>query len=262
MIQRYCPIGHPAVDFDTETSILDLPRASVVEIALQVLQGAGVELVEWDALLYIRMKVPRKRRDFSYLVPDDRLEDASNILASIDLPLSAPSDLLLKTNDEYAKGRFYRITRSTLPPVISHIVLYPFSLMPVLPSELSAQPPSHLSPSRCSNILVPRPSAACAFLLRAITKYPRFCYTRTVLQSNLEELVLYFFLGYTLRDLPKGEEDEWVREDEHRRIAAASQVIKQWSSDEKWRQGEEWMGGVLAAVVAGDDRLLNSLSAQ
>lgn len=255
--------GHPAVDLNTEKSILDLPRASVVEIALQVLQGAGVELVEWDAPLYIRMKVPRKRRNFSYLVPDDRLEDASNILASIDLPLSAPSDLLLTTNGEYAKGRFYRITRSTLPPVIdviSHIVLYPFSLMPVLPSELSAQPPSHLSPSRCSNILVPRPSAACAFLLRAMTKYPRFCYTRTVLQSNLEELVLYFFLGY--HDLPKGEEDEWVREDEHRRIAAASQLIKQWSSDEEWRQGEEWMGDVLAAVVAGDDRLLNSLSAQ
>lgn len=97
-----------------------------------------------------------------------------------------------------------------------------------------------------------------------MTKYPRFCYTWTVLQSNLGELVLYFLLGYTLHDLPKGEEggEEWVWEDEQRRIAAASQVIKQWSSDGEWRQGEEWMGDVLAAFVEGDDRLLNSLSAQ
>lgn len=62
---QHCPIGCPTVNsntFSLERSILDLPRASVVEIALQALQGAGVELVEWDALLYIRMKVPRKRR--------------------------------------------------------------------------------------------------------------------------------------------------------------------------------------------------------
>lgn len=71
---------------------------------------------------------------------DDRLEEAENVLASIDLPLSPPSDLLLKTEgDLYAKRRFYRITRSTLPVLITHIVLYPFCLAAFSPSELSEQ---------------------------------------------------------------------------------------------------------------------------
>jgi hypothetical protein len=45
--------------YNVETPILDRRSAEVVEIALQALQGAGVELVEWGALLLTRMGVPR-----------------------------------------------------------------------------------------------------------------------------------------------------------------------------------------------------------
>ena len=99
-------------------------------------------------------------------------------------------------------------------------------------------------------------------MLRAMTRYPRYCPTRTVLQSDLGELILYFFLGYTLHDMPKGEEEEWHLEDEDRRMAAASRIVKQWCADEEWRQGEEWMGDVLAAVVVGSNRALDSLFAR
>jgi hypothetical protein len=185
-------------------------------------------------------------------VPDDRLEGACSVLESIGLPLSPPSDLLLRTQgDLYARGRFYRITRSTLPSSICWIVLYPFSLAAFSHSELTKQQPSYISHSQCSSILVPRPSAVCAFIIRTMTKYPQYCSTRTVLNSYLADLVVFFFLGYTLHDLPKGEEEAWEREDEDRRIVAASQDVKQWYLDGEWRRGEEWIGDALAGVVTG-----------
>ncbi|OAX42835.1 hypothetical protein K503DRAFT_732790 [Rhizopogon vinicolor AM-OR11-026] len=224
MFQSYFSVGGSAESSnacDVET-ILNRPSVEVVEIALLALQGAGVELVEWDVLLRMRMG------DFSYLVPDDRLEDACNILESIGLPSSPPSDLALESQgDLYARGRFYRITRSTQPFFTDRISLYPFSLATFSRSELSEQQPSHLSPSRCSSILVPRPSAVCAFIIRTMAKYPRYCYTRTVLDNESGELVLYFFLGYTLHNLHKEEEEAWQLEDKDRRIAAASNTVKQ-----------------------------------
>ncbi|OJA09640.1 hypothetical protein AZE42_01387 [Rhizopogon vesiculosus] len=234
--------------------IFDRPSVEVVEIALFALQGAGVELVEWDVLLRMRMGVPRLLHDFSYLVPDDRLEDACNILESIGLPLYPPSDLVLKSQgDLYVRGHFYRITRSTQPFFINRIYLYPYPLAAFSRSELSEQRPFHLSSSRYSNILVPRPSAVRAFIIRTMARYPQYCYTRRVLDNELGELILYFFLGYTLHNLPKGEEEVWQWEDEDRRIAAASNIVKQWCMDREWRQGEKWIGDALASVVTGGD---------
>jgi len=244
MFQSYFSVGGSAESSnacDVET-ILDRPSVEVVEIALLALQGAGVELVEWDVLLRMRMGVPRPPHY------------ACNILESIGLPSSPPSDLALESQgDLYARGRFYRITRSTQPFSINCIALYPFSLPAFSRSELSEQRPFHLSPSRCSSILVPRPSAVCAFIIRTMAKYPQYCQTRRVLDNELGELVLYFFLGYTLHNLPKGEEEAWQLEDEDRRIAAASNIVKQWCLDREWRQGEEWIGDALASFVTGGD---------
>jgi hypothetical protein len=150
---------------------------------------------------------------------------ASNILASIDLPLSRPSG-------STAEDRRRLVCQTShLPYYTEHSALphhlYPFSLAAFSPYELSEQRSSHLSPSRCSNILVSTPSVVCAFIVRTMVKYPRYYSTRTVLDSDLGELVLYFFLGYTLHGMHKGEEEEWVREDEDRRIVAASQVVQQ-----------------------------------
>jgi hypothetical protein len=187
-------------------------------------------------------------------VPDDHLEGACSVLESIGLPSSPLSDLPLKTqSDLYARGRFYRITRSTLPSSICWIVLYPSSIAAFSRSELSEHRLFHLSHSRCSNILVPRPSAICAFIIRIMTQYPQYCSTRTVLNNCLTDLVICFFLGYTLHDLHKTDEDEeaWEREDENMRIATASQNVKQWCLDGEWRQGEEWIGDALADIIPG-----------
>lgn len=42
----------------TQQNILDYEPAEAVDIALRRLQKAGVELIEWGALLHRRMKVP------------------------------------------------------------------------------------------------------------------------------------------------------------------------------------------------------------
>lgn len=42
----------------SKKTILDYEPAEVVDIALQKLQKAGVELIEWRSLLYRRMNVP------------------------------------------------------------------------------------------------------------------------------------------------------------------------------------------------------------
>ncbi|OAX42193.1 hypothetical protein K503DRAFT_396030 [Rhizopogon vinicolor AM-OR11-026] len=90
--------------------------------------------------------------------------------------------------------------RSILPHHTEHSAflyqpccLYSFSLPALSPSELTEQRPFHLSPSRCSNVLVPRPSAVCAFIIRAMTRLAHYCPTQIVLDSDLGELVLYFF---------------------------------------------------------------------
>jgi hypothetical protein len=59
MIQTQTQFSIDSAGNSTSSSILDRPSASVVEIALQALQGAGIRLVEWDTLLRGRMGVPR-----------------------------------------------------------------------------------------------------------------------------------------------------------------------------------------------------------
>jgi hypothetical protein len=81
--------------------------------------------------------------------------------------------------------------------------------------------------------------------------YPRFCPTRTVLQSNLSELI-----GYNLYDLQVGyvgidDEELCTALEVDRRVDDALRIVQGWGCDLAWREGEEWMGDALAAVVKG-----------
>ncbi|KAG0693943.1 hypothetical protein DFH29DRAFT_1006785 [Suillus ampliporus] len=132
--------------------------------------------------------------------------------------------------DMHAKGRFYRITRVTRLPA-----------------------------SFTSSYILPLPHIS--FLLnslRSVLPICRFLNAQTYWnqdpQLDLGELIYYFFLGYTIGvlALPTEEEPGWEREDENRRIDAASQLVKQWGLDGEWRQDQEWIGDTMEAMVTGD----------
>ncbi|KAF9443050.1 hypothetical protein P691DRAFT_680326 [Macrolepiota fuliginosa MF-IS2] len=236
-----------------KNDLLDNSPAWIVDIALQALQQAGVEPVEWGSLLYNRMRVPTTVKDYFYLVPDEALASASDILSGLGLPLWPPSRLLTQSEGDFsAKGVYHRISRSTLPSSISSIALFPLSFSTLLPSELESKPPHHIQPStRCLSILVPRPPAVYASLVRMMVKYPRYCSTRTVLASDLSELV-----GYNLLDLQRGyvdpeDEELWKELDVDGRIQRAITLVRQWGWDEEWREGEGWIGDALAGIIDG-----------
>jgi hypothetical protein len=262
---------HKIVEKPVKKELLDDSPAGIVDVALQALQGAGIEPVEWGPLLYHRMHVPVivkviccfflvgrlvsnfGLQDYFYLVADDKLEAASDILSVLGLPFWPPSGLLVKTEGDFSvKGLYHRITRSILPSSISSICLFPLSFSTLLPSELETKPPHHLRPSsRCPTILVPRPSAVYASLIRMMAKYPQYCATRTVLASDLSELVCYDFLD--LQDGFTDPDDDalWKELDGDGRIERAIALIRRWSCEGEWREGEEWIGEALAGVVDG-----------
>ncbi|KAJ3503261.1 hypothetical protein NLJ89_g8510 [Agrocybe chaxingu] len=233
--------------------ILDNSPAWVVDAALHALQQAGIEPVEWGSLLYNRMHVPTLIKDYFYLVPDDALASASGVLSDLGLPFSPPSKLLMQTEGDFsAKGIYHRISRSTLPSSISCIALFPLSFSTLLSSELERKPPHHLRPStRCPSILVPRPPAVYASLIRMMARYSQYCSTRTVLTSDLSELIGYNFLDLQLGYIDPEDEGLWKELDIDGRIQRAVALVRQWSWDEEWREGEEWIGDALAGIIDG-----------
>ncbi|KAJ2928188.1 hypothetical protein H1R20_g8904, partial [Candolleomyces eurysporus] len=238
--------------------LFDRQPAELVDVAISRLQAAGVELIEWRALLYRRMSVPIFVKDFSYVVPDEDLATASDILSSIGLPLSPPSKLLTRVEgDIHTKATYHRLTRSSAPAWLQCLVLYPASFVSLNPEELDTTPSIHLLPSpSTTKILVPRPSAVYAWLLRTMLKYPRSCAVRTILASDLSELVDYHLLrvveGYVN---PDENPERWKELNMKRRIADALELINQWTQNHEWREGEEWFGDALEAIVSGDGNI-------
>jgi hypothetical protein len=255
-----------------DVSLFDLEPEALVDMALHKLQTTGTRIIEWRSLLYKRMHVPviitvslqdviqiretylaDSFQHFSYIVPDDKLEAASNMLADMGLPRSSPPELLLNTGgDFYAKGRLHRLTRSEMVGPVQYLILYPLSFSSFSLSELTPAPRlTSLASPRCHTVLVPRPSAVYASILRMMLRYKQYCPTRSVLKSDLSELI-----GYNLYDLQGGYVDvddeelcEQLQVD--RRIDDAVQYVKEWGWNGEWREGEEWMGDVLCAVVRG-----------
>ncbi|KAF4613878.1 hypothetical protein D9613_007534 [Agrocybe pediades] len=228
--------------------------AELVDLALQALQRAKIEIVEWRSLLYRRMNVPNLVKDYSYAVADEVFEEASTILEGLGLPITPPSKFLKAVyGDLCNKGRFHRITKTKLPSGIQNIVIYPLSFTTLDPSEMTLEQPNHMQPSRCGPILVPRPSAVYASLVRMIVRCPQYSRIRTSLQSELSELIGYHLLR--LEDGYVNPEDEETCEDVgiDRRIATAVSLVRQWSCEREWRKDEEWIGDALVVIIEGCD---------
>jgi hypothetical protein len=195
------------------------------------------------------------QQDYSYVVPDEQLDHASDILSSMGLPLSPPSRLLLRTEGDFqAKARFHRITRWTSPSSVQHLALYPQSFSTLDDSELEEKPPSHLlvaTATRCKSIRVPSRPAVYASIIRLMLSYPKHCATTTVLASDLSELVGYDLLGLEDGYLDPSDEEALVTKGLDQRLAHGVQIVLQWENDGVWRPGEDWIGNALGALVAG-----------
>ena len=152
--------------------------------------------------------------------------------------------------DFHAKGHFHRITHSTLESSVQHLVLYPLSFSSLDWSEVTKQAPYHIRPSpRCENIFVPRPSAVYASLIRIMLSYPRYCSTRTNLESDLSELIGYHLLGLENGYVDPDDDESWQSLEISRRITEAVLSVRQWALDREWRKGEDWIGDALAGVI-------------
>ncbi|KAF8530443.1 hypothetical protein BU17DRAFT_36210 [Hysterangium stoloniferum] len=231
-----------------DDQILHYESAQVVDMALERLQHAGMMLIEWRSLLYRRMNVPMIVKNYSYVVPDEQLTNASDILSIMGLPLSTPSTGFLSEGDFQSKGHFYRVTRWTMSSSVQYMVLYPLSFSSLSLSELEKEPPMHLYSSiRCPSIYVPSRPAVYASIIRLMTKYPPTCGTMTALRSDLSELI-----GYDLLQLEDGyiDSDDDEAQNVSDRLVQASLIVEAWGTG-VWRKGEEWIGDALNAAVVG-----------
>ncbi|KAJ8456538.1 hypothetical protein ONZ51_g12064 [Trametes cubensis] len=235
------------------SNIYQLSPEELVDKALNALQGANIQLIEWKTLLYQRMGVPVVSKDFHYLVPDIHILLASAILEEDQgLPQSIPPPLLLRTGGEiYSKATLYRVTRYTSAARAQHLVIYPASFISYAPSELEPKPYlTSLSSPLCKTVLVPTPPAMYASLIRLIRSYTRYDPTRMMLESDLSELIgyhLYGLQGYVDVD------DEVLCEDLQvlRRVEDAVRVVKEWRDTHRFREEERWIADALVNVVSG-----------
>jgi hypothetical protein len=244
--------------------LADISPEEILDTALQKMQSEGIEPVEWHALLFRRMNVPRivsvsrpgllhfpsnmsgaLLQYYSFLVPDEDFQRASDLLEQMGLPLRTP--FLLMEADIQANGRSHFIRQSVITPLEHRLVVYPLSFAGVRSCEISEQPAQYSKLHRCSHILVPRPSAVYASLLRIMLRYPPDSMTWSVLLADISLLMLYHLMGYTLETV--SDDDE---EDEDRRTEAALETVREWGVRKEWADGEVWMESALCGLVRGD----------
>jgi len=215
----------------------------LVDDALQVLHSAGYNPIQWGALVYKQMGVPLLITDFSFVLPDADIKPVSDLLEALGLPLSPHVPLLLKADgDIHAKGVLHRITRTATFPGVRFLVLFPSSFASLSLPSVSLSPPHRDYPLRTPS-LCPSPSSVYASILRVMLNYPFMCTTRTVLASDLMQLVVYHLL-----EAECGYVDHILREEieADNRVEKAIDVVKSW----EWDEGEEWFGDVLEAILS------------
>ncbi|KAF9068492.1 hypothetical protein BDP27DRAFT_1421850 [Rhodocollybia butyracea] len=189
--KHYLPLSPPH-----RTDILDNKPPEVVDIALFVLQRLSVKLIEWQGLAHRRMNVPILLRDYSYLVPDTQVLQASKVLSQLGLPLEDPSTHVISISGDFdSRGEYYRITRHTSPFLLQYIVIYPQSFATISDAELEETTPSHILSPCCSKVFVPTVPAIYASIMRMMLNYPQHSPTMYQLQSDLSELIGYHLLG-------------------------------------------------------------------
>jgi len=151
-----------------------------------------------------------------------------------------------------AKGRHHLVGQSaTIPSLKQHLVIYPLSFAAFRPCEIMEQPAQYSKLHLCARILVPRPSAVYASMLRMMRRYPTHSSTWMVLRADIAQLILYHLMGYTLETISE-EDDE---DDEDRRSDDAVEAIREWGLRKEWGEGEEWMEEALFGLMRGADEI-------
>lgn len=160
------------------------------------------------------------------------------------LPLTLPPSLLLKTEgDLISKGRLHRLTRNTEPGSVQYLHLLPLSFAGFEPSEWTTdRHPSY-------TVFVPRPSAAYAAILRIMASYPRQGPVRLSLEAEVELLLDYHFLDLQLGYIDPDDDEARTALDVDSRVEKAVCTVRNWGADGEWRDGEEWMGDALIALL-------------
>ncbi|KAF8901179.1 hypothetical protein CPB84DRAFT_1815254 [Gymnopilus junonius] len=227
----------------------DTPPADLVKKALAKLSAAGIELIAWGSLLQRSLHVPVVAKHFTFLVPDEQLDKASDIVAKLNLPLSPPHDLLVKSSgDFYSKGRLHRLTRSTTLESVQYLHLFPASFPAYLSSELvkdTSQSPDY-------TLLVPRASAVYASILRLLASHPRKNpRIRNRLLSDLEMLIHYNLMDLQGGFVDSDDDEQWDTLQMDSRIETAVATVQAWGLNGEWREGEDWMQDALIAVIKG-----------
>ncbi|KAF9030971.1 hypothetical protein BDZ89DRAFT_1112006 [Hymenopellis radicata] len=212
----------------------------LVTIALRTLHDAKIVPIEWGAALYRRMGVPMMIKNFSYIIPDNLLTAAATTLSSLGLPKGDPDPFLPKAvGDKYSKASsLFRLTESEEIGPVRYLILYPMSYIQFTSDELSISPSlSYRADPDELQVLVPRPQAVYAALIRLLSKSLCHSSTRTTLDSELSQLLLYHLFGAQLSD----SYDEDDSEDEEDPSVAEAILAR----------GEEWMGDALQVIVSG-----------
>ncbi|KAJ7742891.1 hypothetical protein B0H16DRAFT_1019430 [Mycena metata] len=230
--------------------ILENTPEHVLDLALSRLQTVGIKLVEWRHLVDRRMGVPALIKNYSYLVPDALVPQASHALTDLGLPFVPPTKFEISVYGDFAvRGHSHRITQAIDSWRVQHLVIYPQSFATLADSEFEMRPPSHLLSPGCAPVLVPTAPAVYASILRMMLQYDKFHATMRILQSQLSELIGYHLLGLSGGFIDVDDDEEWERWDVNRRISDAVYLVRSSGVDEVWRDGEEWMGDALAEVV-------------
>lgn len=184
-------------------------------------------------------------------MPDEQLEKASGIVSDLGPPHSQPPYILAVTSgDLYTLGYLHRITRSTLMSTVQFLHLFPASFASFLPSELYPAP-NHKPLSL--PIFIPRAPALYSCLIRIMSRYPRNWRARGTLGAQLEMYIHYHLSGFRLEDGYVDVDDEELckRLNVDGHVADAIALVRGWSCGGEWREGEEWMGDALVALLSG-----------
>ncbi|KAJ8488059.1 hypothetical protein ONZ45_g14102 [Pleurotus djamor] len=227
------------------TDILSLPTDEIVRRALQKL-SEHANLILWGSLLDNRMNVPRIQKNFTFLVPDEKLDTLSAVLTEMNLPIPTLPNYLLRAGGDFLRlGRLHRVTQATDRLSMQCIHLLPASLLGYAEDELETA----LIEGTPITIYVPRPSAVYAAILRMMPTYRRWCAEQSKLQSDLLMLIYYDLLG--LEKVPAGHEpiEDAVME---KRSEVAVERVRGWGRAGEWREGEEWMEDVIVGFVMGE----------
>ena len=191
------------------------------------------------------------------MIADEKLDKACSELTEMGMSRltreTVPgSSLFYRTEGDFeSKGRFFQLNETVDVGQIQRLALYPSSFCPFLESELTSESRQNVVADSKSSILVPKPSAVYASMLRVMAVYPEYCVERTVLCSELSELINHHLYGLDESTLDTEEEDFDNKYNMERRVMDAERTVRAWARNKEWRLEEDWIGEVMEDLVGG-----------